>query len=69
MFESLEAVGVGMVREMAETGQGAFAGKRIVITGTLEAFTRGDLTAQLETLGATVSGSVAARSCSSFGSA
>ncbi|MEM7623757.1 MAG: NAD-dependent DNA ligase LigA, partial [Planctomycetota bacterium] len=36
----------------------AFAGKTIVLTGTLETFTRSDLAAELESLGAKVTGSV-----------
>ena len=40
---------------------GAWAGKRVVLTGTLEAFTRSDLKVRLEELGARVIGSVSGR--------
>ena len=49
-------------REYREPGEAPadspFAGKTIVLTGTLEAFTRPDLTERLEALGAKVTGSV-----------
>ncbi|MEM9882329.1 MAG: NAD-dependent DNA ligase LigA [Planctomycetota bacterium] len=42
----------------AEANDSPFGGKTIVLTGTLEAFTRPDLKARLEALGAKVTGSV-----------
>lgn len=63
-FEDLRAVGVDLTsREFVDPGSGevgetAFAGKTIVLTGTLESFTRPDLQAILESLGAKVTGSV-----------
>ncbi|MCH2135712.1 MAG: NAD-dependent DNA ligase LigA [Phycisphaerales bacterium] len=65
MFEALDEAGVLMTRE-AGAGppagdSGVFAGKRVVITGTLEGFDRRGLTADLESRGAQVSSSVSAR--------
>ncbi len=65
-FERLAAVGVdlssGMYRPPSEDddapGDSPFAGKTVVLTGTLESFTRPALTEQLEGLGAKVTGSV-----------
>jgi DNA ligase (NAD+) len=56
---ALRAVGVDM-RSHAErpASEGPFAGKTVVITGTLEAWTRPALTELLESLGAKVVGSV-----------
>ncbi|MFK7962151.1 MAG: NAD-dependent DNA ligase LigA [Phycisphaerales bacterium] len=42
-------------------GDSPFAGKRLVITGTFDAFTRPQLTERLESLGAKVSGSVSSK--------
>ena len=58
-IESLRAAGVDM-RSHAErpATAGPFAGKTVVITGTLEGWTRPALTERLESLGAKVSGSV-----------
>ncbi|MEZ6318248.1 MAG: NAD-dependent DNA ligase LigA [Phycisphaerales bacterium] len=63
-FESLRRAGVDLTsRDYVEAGQAAssdspFAGKTVVLTGTLESFTRPDLTERLEGLGAKVTGSV-----------
>ncbi len=64
-FSRLEKVGVDLnsatyrpVLSDMKSGGSAFAGKTIVLTGTLESFTRPDLTEKLEALGATVTGSV-----------
>jgi len=58
-IEALRAAGVDM-RSHAErpASDGPFAGKTVVITGTLEGWTRPALTELLESLGAKVSGSV-----------
>ena len=58
-IEALRAAGVDM-RSRAErpATAGPFAGKTVVITGTLEGWTRPALTELLESLGAKVSGSV-----------
>ena len=62
MFESLEALGVDLTSAAAgQTSEGFFAGKRVVLTGTLEHFDRRSLTEQLEAMGATISSSVSAR--------
>ncbi len=67
-FERLEAAGVSLRSSLygtatAASGDGAspFAGRTIVLTGTLESFTRPDLTQRLQALGAKVTGSVSAR--------
>ena len=65
-FEELRSVGVDLTsREYAEPGEAPpsdgdnpFAGKTIVITGTLESTGRKELADRLEALGARVSGSV-----------
>ena len=63
VFRRLEAVGVSL--ESGQAGEreadSAFAGRTVVLTGTLEGFGRRDLTERLESLGATVTGSVSAR--------
>ncbi len=64
MFKALEAAGVDLTGSSAVEGELAnspFAGKRVVLTGTLEQFDRRGLTEQLEALGATVSSSVSAK--------
>ena len=67
LFEELEKLGVDLSSKdyrdpakAAATGKtsGPFAGKTIVLTGTLESFDRDTLTEQLESLGAKVTGSV-----------
>ena len=61
-FARLKKAGVDLssplYRKPQATSGSAFAGKTIVLTGTLESFTRPDLTEKLESLGAKVSGSV-----------
>lgn len=62
-FRRLEKAGVDLTSPMYSAkpqaaGDSAFAGKNIVLTGTLEKFTRPELTEKLEALGAKVSGSV-----------
>lgn len=63
-FKALRNAGVDLTsRDYVEPGTGVaagspFAGKTIVLTGTLESFTRPDLTEKLEALGAKVTGSV-----------
>lgn len=65
-FDDLRAVGVDLAsrdfsagRERA--GGGVFAGKTIVLTGTLERFQRNELKDRLESLGAKVTGSVSSK--------
>ncbi|GIW73875.1 MAG: hypothetical protein KatS3mg103_0397 [Phycisphaerales bacterium] len=71
-FAQLKAVGVDMTSKeypkararnapRARDGTDPFAGRTFVLTGTLEAFDRKQLTERLEALGARVSGSVSAR--------
>lgn len=64
-FHELKAVGVDMTsRDYAPPGKktaGPFAGKTVVLTGTLENYEREDLKALLEKLGAKVSGSVSSK--------
>ncbi|MEM0984334.1 MAG: NAD-dependent DNA ligase LigA [Planctomycetota bacterium] len=61
-FEALREVGVSLVSvdyvEPGETQDSFFAGKTVVITGTLDTFDRKELTDLLESAGAKVSGSV-----------
>jgi len=61
-FERLAAVGVDLHSTLfvdhAAVSDSPFAGKVIVFTGTLEHFTRPQLTEQLEAMGAKVTGSV-----------
>ncbi len=65
---SLRKVGVSLASGVyVEPGEdpaaqdNAFAGKKIVLTGTLESFKRSDLKERLESLGAKVSGSVSSK--------
>ncbi|CAN5816681.1 N/A [soil metagenome] len=64
IFRGLATEGVDLSsREFVEKGEGAgsggsLSGKTVVITGTFTAFSRDELTARLEALGAKVSGSV-----------
>lgn len=65
-FDELRAQGVSLAsKEYATRGdlpaESAFAGKRIVITGTLDRYERNELKDLLESLGAKVSGSVSSR--------
>lgn len=62
-FDELRSVGVDLSsRDYADPGggraDGPFAGKTIVLTGTLESFQRNELKERLESMGAKVSGSV-----------
>ncbi len=67
-IDALKAAGVDLrskefeaahkIRTDGAAAAGPFAGKTIVLTGTLEHFTRPDLTEKLQQLGAKVSGSV-----------
>ena len=62
-FADLRSLGVNLnsvdyVPEGAQPTSGPFAGKTVVITGTLQSYERTDLTELLEKLGAKVSGSV-----------
>ena len=67
MFEALEVAGVDLKSSQASAlpnslrANSPFAGKRVVLTGTLEQFDRRGLTEQLEALGATVSSSVSVK--------
>lgn len=66
-FAELEAAGVDLrskdyqITRVARLATGPFAGKTIVLTGTLEHYEREDLKAVLEGLGAKVSGSVSSK--------
>lgn len=65
-FDALRSLGVNLasvdyVPEGRVVTTGPFAGKTVVITGTLEGFDRTELTERLERLGAKVSGSVSKR--------
>ena len=65
MFRRLEKVGVELLSASLGTPESGndsvFANKTIVLTGTLQNFTRPELAEQLEALGAKVSGSVSAK--------
>lgn len=60
VLDELRAAGVDLTEEQPAPppADSPFAGKTVVITGTLASYTRPDLTAKLESLGAKVSGSV-----------
>lgn len=66
-FSDLRSVGVDLTsRDYVKPGQkpraaGAFAGKTIVLTGTLDGFEREELKGRLEALGAKVTGSVSSK--------
>jgi DNA ligase (NAD+) len=62
-FARLEKVGVDLTSEEYRQADSSsvFAGKTIVLTGTLERFTRPELRERLEALGAKVSGSVSGK--------
>ena len=61
VFAELREAGVDLTepqRKRAAPGDSPFAGKTIVLTGTLQKYTRPDLTRKLESLGASVTGTV-----------
>lgn len=60
VIEELKAAGVDLTEDQPApvAEDSPFAGKKIVITGTLENFDRKELTERLQTMGAKVSGSV-----------
>ncbi len=58
LIEVLRKVGCNFVQEENETLQSRFTNKTVVLTGTLEHYTRNEAKAILESLGANVSGSV-----------
>jgi DNA ligase (NAD+) len=64
VFERLAAAGVDLTSRLYRAGDAEDApweGRKVVLTGTLEGFNRRVLTEQLEGLGATVSGTVSAK--------
>ncbi len=61
VIEKMRRAGVHWPRSRPEDGAGALAGKRFVLTGTLEHMTRDQAKERLEALGARVSGSVSGR--------
>ena len=58
LIEVLRLVGCNFVQEENETLKSRFTSKTVVLTGTLEHYTRNEAKAILESLGANVSGSV-----------
>ncbi len=59
MIEQLKILGVNMEYiDNSVTAESVFSGKRVVLTGTLEKYSRNEATAMLENLGAHVNGSV-----------
>lgn len=58
LVEVLREVGCNFVQEESERLQSRFTNKTVVLTGTLEHYTRNEAKAILESLGANVSGSV-----------
>ena len=58
MINELKELGLTMFQEVVEIEEGFFTGKTVVATGTLEHFSRKEIKAKLESLGAKVSGSV-----------
>lgn len=64
VFERLAAAGVDLTSRLyraGDAGDAPWEGRKVVLTGTLEGFNRRVLTEQLEGLGATVSGTVSAK--------
>ena len=58
MIERLKLHGVRMDTEVVEIQESMFTGKTVVLTGSLQMYTRSEATSLLESLGAKVSGSV-----------
>lgn len=58
LVDTLKEAGLNMIQEKAEIKQSRFTNKTVVLTGTLEHYTRNEAKAILESLGANVSGSV-----------
>ena len=58
MIGTLTEAGVVTTREEIEAGELPFAGKSIVLTGSLERFSRSDAAGRIEKLGGKVSSSV-----------
>jgi DNA ligase (NAD+) len=61
VFGRLAEAGVDLASTALAAGDTTWAGRRVVLTGSLEAFGRRELTERLESMGATVSGSVSAK--------
>jgi len=64
LFERLISAGVDVRSDLyqsAGTDGSSWSGKRVVLTGTLDGFSRRELTQRLEGMGATVSGTVSTR--------
>ncbi|MEM7682969.1 MAG: NAD-dependent DNA ligase LigA [Planctomycetota bacterium] len=62
MFAQLRQLGVQLTEKKSRVMKGSpLDGKTVVLTGTLSAFTRPEATKKLEALGATVTGSVSAK--------
>ena len=60
VFKRLVEAGVDL-NSSSTPGDSSWAGRRVVLTGSLVSFGRQELTERLEALGATVSGSVSAK--------
>lgn len=58
LIASLKSFGLNMIQPKQEQKQSLFTNKTVVLTGTLEIYTRNEAKAILESLGANVSGSV-----------
>ena len=58
MIETLKALGLNMEQEKTEVIDSPFTNKTVVLTGTLEKMSRSEAKKLLESLGASVSGSV-----------
>lgn len=58
LLQSLKEAGVDMTYEMEEKVDSYFSGKTVVLTGSLQQFSRNEAQALLEKMGATVTGSV-----------
>jgi len=61
VFKRLLDAGVDLSSSSSVPGDSSWAGRRVVLTGSLESFDRRELTERLEAMGATVSGSVSAK--------
>ncbi|MGI6512064.1 MAG: NAD-dependent DNA ligase LigA [Catenisphaera adipataccumulans] len=58
LIDVLKADGLNMIQEKTETKRSRFTGKTVVLTGSLESYTRNDAKKVLEELGANVTSSV-----------
>lgn len=61
LVDRLAALGLNMESQFHAPATGVFSGKTVVLTGTLEAFSRSEAKSEIEARGGTVTGSVSAK--------